>query len=107
MGKEANQTKAIGGKVSFAESFKAQAMTGDVDMSGKSKYSLIWIQLMIMFHIIDLTDNHCMQLCQLIKAHAATGVQNLDLSNNKITDNGIIFICKALSESQIERLVIS
>lgn len=90
MGKEANQTKAIGGKVSFAESFKAQAMTGDVDMSGK-----------------NLTDNHCMQICQLIKAHAATGVQNLDLSNNKITDNGIIFICKALSESQIERLVIS
>ena len=48
-----------------------------------------------------------MQLCQLIKSHAATGVQNLDLSGNKITDNGIIHICKALSESQIERLVIS
>ena len=107
MGKEANQTKAAGGKVNIAESFKAQAVTGDIDLSGKSKYCLIVVKLIIMFYIIDITDNHSMQLCQLIKSHAATGVQNLDLSHNKITDNGIGVICKALSESQIERLVIS
>ena len=31
----------------------------------------------------------------------------MDLSNNKITDNGIVNICKAVNETQIERLVIS
>lgn len=42
-----------------------------------------------------------------MKSHAATGVQNLDLSCNKITDNGITNICKALNDTQIERFVIS
>ena len=31
----------------------------------------------------------------------------MDLSNNKITDNGIVNLCKALSETQIERFVVS
>ena len=48
-----------------------------------------------------------MQICQLLQQHAAKNVQNFDLSNNKITDNGLLHICKALSDTQIERFVIS
>jgi hypothetical protein len=43
MGKAANQTKAVGGKVKIEESFKAQAITGDIDLSNK-----------------NISDNHCM-----------------------------------------------
>lgn len=48
-----------------------------------------------------------MQLCQLLKQYAREDVENLDLGSNKFTDNGILNICKALSETQITRLVIS
>ena len=77
-------------KFSLSESFKLQSQMGDIDLSSK-----------------NITDNHSMQLCQLIKSHASTGVTNLDLSSNKITDNGIVNICKAINDTQIERLVFS
>ena len=54
-----------------------------------------------------LTDNHSLQLCQLLKQFAKEDVDNFDISNNKLTDNGIVNICKALSETQITRFVIS
>jgi len=52
MGKEANQTKAAGGKVNIAESFKAQAVTGDIDLSCKSKYCCLSLieKLTIIFY---------------------------------------------------------
>lgn len=57
--------------------------------------------------MIGLTDNHSLQLSQLIKQHAREDVDNLDLGNNKLTDNGIVNICKAICDTQIGRLVIS
>lgn len=48
-----------------------------------------------------------MQICKMLKTQAKTGVDNLDLSKNKITDAGFIEICKALSETQVSRFVIS
>ena len=41
------------GNFDLSESFKLQALTGDVDLQGK-----------------NLSDNHCMQICQLIKQYA-------------------------------------
>ena len=54
-----------------------------------------------------LNDNHSSQLCQLLKQYAKEDVENLDLSDNKFTDTGILNICKALADTQITRLVIS
>lgn len=48
-----------------------------------------------------------MQLCQLIKSQGKAGVDSIDLSNNKIGDNGMIEICKALNDTKIVRFVIS
>ena len=41
-----------------------------------------------------------------MKNHS-NGVTNLDLSGNKLTDNGIVNVLKAICETKIERLVIS
>lgn len=48
-----------------------------------------------------------MDICNLMKAQAKTGVDNLDLSHNRITDKGFIELCKALNDTQISRFVIS
>lgn len=77
-------------KFNLAESFKTQALIGDIDLSGRG-----------------LTDNHCHQICTLLKQHAKENVDNLDLGNNKITDIGILELCKALAETEVTRLVIS
>mgnify|MGYP000111741902 FL=1 len=42
-----------------------------------------------------------------MKQYAKENVDNLDLGDNKITDSGVVEICKALSETEISRLVIS
>jgi len=41
-----------------------------------------------------------------LKSHGK-GVDSIDLSNNKIGDNGMIEICKALNDTKIIRFVIS
>ena len=48
-----------------------------------------------------------MDICQLMKTHCKTGVLNLDLSNNRITDKGFVELCKALNDTQIVRFDIS
>lgn len=73
---------ATKGKLNLAEQFKLQAEIGDIDLSGKG-----------------LTDNHSVQICQLLKQYCKEDVENLDLGHNKFTDNGILNICKALSET--------
>ena len=87
-------------KFNLAEYFKSQVAMEDIDLSSKSKFQHLSSAISNhFFFAIDLTDNHTMQICQLMKSHAATGVQNLDLSCNKITDNGITNICKALNDT--------
>jgi hypothetical protein len=76
-------------KINLQETFKTQALIGDIDLSNKG-----------------LSDTHSTQLCQLLQSHSS-GVTNLDLSHNKFTDNGILPILKAINETQIERLVLS
>ena len=48
-----------------------------------------------------------MDICTLLKNHCKNGVDNLDLSHNRITDKGFIELCKALNDTQITRFVIS
>ena len=71
-----------GKQFNLAESFKLQCEIGDIELSGKG-----------------LNDNHSWQIAQLLRQYAKEGVSNLDLSNNKITDEGILNICKALNET--------
>ena len=63
--------------------------------------------MLILNFIIGLTDNHSIQIAQLLRQYAKEDVENVDLGSNKITDNGILNILKALSETQVSRLVIS
>ena len=72
-----------------------------------TKVSKFHPSLTFLFCDADISDNHSLQLCTLLKTHAASGVTNLDLSGNKLTDNGIVNILKAMCETRIERLVIS
>lgn len=74
-------------KVSIPDSFRQQALGGEVDLSSK-----------------NLSDAHSNQLVNLIKQHAATGVRSLDLSGNKISDAGVMDIVRAICESQIEQV---
>ena len=53
----------------------------------------------------NVTDTHATVLCTLLKAHATSTVQNLDLSGNKLGDAGFVGLCNALSETQVERCV--
>lgn len=69
---------------------KVQLALGDVDLSSQG-----------------ITDLQVNQLCTLLKLHVATGVQNLDLSGNKLTDNAMLNVVKAICETEVERLVIS
>jgi len=55
----------------------------------------------------NVTDTHATLLCTLLKSHATSAVQNLDLSGNKLGDAGFVSLCKALSETQVERCVVS
>lgn len=55
----------------------------------------------------NVTDTHATLLCTLLKSHATSSVQNLDLSGNKLGDAGFVSLCKALSETQVERCVVS
>ena len=59
------------------------------------------------FASLDLSDSNAMDICTLLRAHAKTGVDNLDLSQNRITDKGFIELCKALNDTQISRFVVS
>lgn len=114
---EKKQIPGAKGKAKFniVESFKIQCEIGDVDLSGKGTFFLYTMLIVFSFHLTDpihfdllgLTDNHCHQICQLLKQHAREGVDNLDLGNNKITDSGVVEICKALADTEINRFVIS
>ena len=44
----------------------------------------------------NVTDTHATVLCTLLKSHATSSVQNLDLSGNKLGDAGFVGLCKAL-----------
>ena len=43
----------------------------------------------------NVTDTHATLLCTLLKSHATSSVQNLDLSGNKLGDAGFVGLCKA------------
>ena len=42
---------------------------------------------------------HTTTLANLIKTQASTGIKSLDLSGNKISDEGIMTVIKALCDS--------
>jgi NLR family CARD domain-containing protein 3 len=68
----------------LTEAFKTQASeSGRIDLSQKG-----------------LSDMHTTTLGNLIKTN--TGIKSLDLSGNRISDEGIMAVIKALCESQIE-----
>ena len=67
----------------------------------------IYNDFLTSYIFLGLTDNHCQQICTLLKQHAKQDVDNLDLGNNKITDIGILELCKALADTEVTRLVIS
>lgn len=51
--------------------------------------------------LIDLSDMHVNELAKCIKCNSGH-IKSLNLSKNRITDEGINHIIKALCESQIE-----
>lgn len=55
----------------------------------------------------DISDNQAIEICQMLRSHGKTKVDNLDLSNNRISDNGFIELAKALNETKVMRLDIS
>ena len=51
---------------------------------------------------------HTKEICGLLKQYSAHKEVNcLDLSNNRITDEGIVSICKALANSQIHTVKVA
>ncbi len=48
-----------------------------------------------------ISDMHTNNIASLIKSHG-TKIKSLDLSGNKISDEGIMALIKALCDSQIE-----
>lgn len=66
--------------------FKCQAVKGVLDLSNK-----------------NLKDMHSNELAQCIKGHSGH-IRVLNLSENKIGDEGLVHIIKALCESQIEEV---
>lgn len=69
-------------KFNLVDSVKAQAPTGQIDLSNK-----------------NIGDMHMMQICQLLKLHCTTGVKRLDLSSNKVSDEGVMSLIKAVCET--------
>ena len=53
--------------------------------------------------MIDFSDTHSNELSKSIKAHSSH-IRVLNLSKNKIGDDGIVLLVKALAESSIEVL---
>ena len=69
-------------KFNLSDNFKNQALTGSIDLSSK-----------------NLGDMHSVTIATLLKSNAATGVKKLDLSGNKITDEGVMIIIKAICDT--------
>ncbi len=71
-------------------SFKTEAIDGDLDLSNRSKTNNVIF--------LDLSDMHAIELAKCIKTMSGH-VKHLNLSKNRISDEGIILIIKALCDS--------
>lgn len=83
--------------------FKHEAQDGELDISSKSK-----LLRFLCFYLIyiDLSDMHVNELAKCIKTGSGH-VKFLNLSKNRLGDEGINHIMKALCESQIEAVNLS
>lgn len=87
-------------KTDLATMFKTTAFNGELDLSSKSKLSNCYID------IVDFSDMHSNDLAKCIKMHSGH-VKNLNLSKNRLGDDGLLHIIKALCESSIESVNLS
>ena len=57
----------------------------------------------LIFHFLDLSDMHCNELAKCIKT-LSNHIKILNISKNRLSDEGIPHIIKALCDSQIEQV---
>jgi len=61
-----------------------------------------------MIFVIDMGDQHMNQISSLIKQHKyEKNLSRLDLSNNRIADEGLVNLCKSICDSNVEALNVS
>ena len=87
-------------KLDLSTTFKTQVVSGELDLTNRSKFFIF-----IYVHI-DLSDMHANELVKCIKMHSGP-IKSLNLSKNRISDDGLVHIAKALCESSIESVNLS
>ncbi len=83
----------------LATIFKTQAtQQGELDLSSKSKCRDI---THINYFVLDLSDMHSAEIAKCLKNHAHH-LRALSLARNRLTDEGIGQVVRAVCDTQIE-----
>lgn len=74
--------------------FKQHVINGELDISNRSNFTINHIK----YFYIDLSDMHSTELAKYIKC-SGSYVKKLNLSKNRLSDEGMNVIIKAICES--------